>query len=412
MNISSKFVCGLLFLAMVASSLLKAQTVNILYNFSASNNDGIYPGYCLLQGNDGNFYGTTNAGGSNQYSSIFKITPAGNLTNLVTFTGVVGINTIGLMQGADGNFYGTTEIGGSHNDGTVFMMTPAGVLTTLVSFTGANGANPSPFLTQGTDGNFYGTTLAGLGTVFKVTPMGALTTLVAFTSTSGDYPFAGLTQDSDGNFYGENNYGGSANDGTIFKITPAGVLTTLVTFTGANGRNPSDGLVQGSDGNFYGTTNGNGESDGTIFKMTPSGVLTTLVSFNGTDGAEPAARMVQGRDGNFYGSTYYYGGGSIGYGSVFEMTPTGVLTTLVAFDNTDGAQPRASLVQGGDGNFYGMTYEGGSSNDGVFFQLIPPQPVPVLPRWGWVTLATSLYIVCAVFLKRGKKLRRGVEPYD
>ena len=176
------------------------------------------------------------------------------------------------------------------------------VLTTLYSFTGttADGAFPNTKLVQGSDGNFYGTTNGSSnqdgsvnvnGTVFSITPAGVLTLLHNFTDTGkyGSQP-AGLVQGSDGNFYGVTTRDGSSNVGTVYSITPGGVLTTLHNFTGTgtDGEVPQSALVQGSDGNFYGTTSGGGSnSDGTIFSITPAGVLTTLYNFADTDGSSP-----------------------------------------------------------------------------------------------------------------------------
>jgi uncharacterized repeat protein (TIGR03803 family) len=130
---------------------------------------------------------------------------------------------------------------------------------------------------------------------------------------------------------------------------------------------PAAALVQGNDGNFYGTTASGGTkaNNGTVYQMTPAGMLTTLVSFNGTNGSYPAAGLVQGSDGNFYGTTV--SGGAGGLGTVFRVTPAGVLTTLVSFGKTNGAAPLAALVQGSDGNFYGTTSLGGnlSLNNGA-----------------------------------------------
>ena len=299
-------------------SMSMTPTENVLVNFTGAN--GNEPAAALVQGSDGNFYGATFIGGSSSDGTIFKVTPAGVLSTLVTFTGTNPSQPLSLVQGSDGNFYGTTLFGGSSSDGTVFKMTPAGALTTLVTFTGTNGASPT-YLVQGSDGNFYGTTYSGGsssdGTVFKMTPAGVLTTLVTFTGANGANSSAGLVQGSDGNFYGTTNIGGSANDGTVFKMTPAGVLTTLVTFTGANGDDPGHvPLVQGNDGNFYGETDiGGSANDGTVFKITPAGVLTTLVTFTGANGANPSG-LVQGSDGNFYGNA---GGGSAGDGLIFQL---------------------------------------------------------------------------------------------
>jgi len=162
-----------------------------------------------------------------------------------------------LVQGPDGNFYGTTQDGGSGGSGTVFKVTNNGVLTTLVSFTGSNGANPSAALALGRDGALYGTTET---TVFKVTTDGVLTTLVWFNGTNGAIALGGLVLGSDGCFYGTTSTGGigygayGGGNGTVFKVTTNGVLTTLASFNGTNGMSPLAGLTLGRDGNFYGTT--------------------------------------------------------------------------------------------------------------------------------------------------------------
>jgi uncharacterized repeat protein (TIGR03803 family) len=347
-----------------------------------------YPSAALVQGIDGNFYGTTEYGGASGEGTVFQVTTNGTLTTLVSFCATNGSYPLaGLVQASDGNFYGTTEYGGTNgNYGTVFEMTPAGVLTTLVSLNGNDGSYPAAALVQGSDGNFYGTTASGgasgMGTVFKITSSGVLTTLVSFSNTDGSVPLVGLIQGTNGNFYGTTFQGGdfvgglfgNTGIGTVFEMTPAGMLTTLVEFSGGDGANSAGGLVQGTDGNFYGTTSigGNvslnaGWGFGTVFKMTPGGALTRLVSFNLTNGYNPTAGLVLGIDGNFYGTTD--GGGAGGCGTVFKMTPAGVLTTLVSFNGTDGNSPQAALVQGSDGNFYGTTEYGGANGLGTVFQV-------------------------------------------
>jgi uncharacterized repeat protein (TIGR03803 family) len=157
------------------------------------------------------------------------MTPSGALTTLVTFNGTNGAFPNGLMQGSDGNFYGTANEGGSYDDGTVFEMTPSGVLTTLVSFNGANGFLPVGGLIQGNDGTFYGTTIGGGGTVFKLTLTGILTTWVYFNGANGNESFAALVQGSDGNFYGTTQfggkYGGDPGDGVVFQLITHQVAT-------------------------------------------------------------------------------------------------------------------------------------------------------------------------------------------
>jgi uncharacterized repeat protein (TIGR03803 family) len=238
----------------------------------------------------------------------------------------------------------------------------------LASFDGTNGAGPeyvSPV--QGRDGNFYGTTShgGGYGSIFKVTRGGMLTALLNLNGNNGCCPVAGLVHATDGNFYGTG-YGGGANGyGTIFKITPAGTLTTLYSFCAksgcADGDSPEAALIQADDGSFYGTTQfgglGNcGYGCGTVFKITPGGVLTTLYAFDYSDGFPPVGGLIQGIDRNFYGTTSR---------TVFKITPGGTLTTLYTFCSetncADGNSPYDTLVQGTDGNFYGTTYAGGTN---------------------------------------------------
>ena len=328
------------------------------------------------------------------------VTPSGQaFTSLVSFDGSDGAEPFGtLIQGADGNFYGTTYAGGINSVGTVFKITPAGSLTTLYNFCSqsncTDGAIPYAGLVQGSDGSFYGTTFEGGanndGTVFKITPAGSLTTLYSFCSqtecTDGALPYAGLVQGSDGNFYGTTFEGGANSDGTVFKITPAGSLTTLYSFCSqgncADGIVAYGGLVEGSDGNFYGTAfEGGANGEGTVFRITPAGSLTTLYSFCSqagcADGALPFGGLVQGSDGNFYGTTSEGGSAFSQTGTIFQITPSGSLTTLYSFCSqtgcVDGALPYAGLVQGNDGNFYGTTFEGGANGLGTVFSLTPGQ---------------------------------------
>jgi len=357
-----------------------AQPYTVLHEFTFAGGDGSSP-QTLVQGRDGNFYGTTSSEGTSGNGAVFKITPTGTLTTLHSFSGSDGQNPCdGLVQGIDGIFYGTTAFGGTSRSGTVFKIAPAGTLTTLHSFAGSDGSDPQAGLVQGTDGNFYGTTsyggTGGNGTVFRITPAGMLTTLHSFVGSDGSYPYAAtLVQGIDGNFYGTTFFGGTSDRGTVFKITSAGMLTTLHSFAGSDGLVPIAGLVQGSDGNFYGTTSeggatykGGASGYGTVFRITPAGTLTTLHSFSGSDGRSPAAGLVQGTDGDFYGTTEL--GGTSGSGTVFRITQTGMLTTLHLFTGSDGLWPTAALVQGSDGDFYGTTDSGGALGwGGVVFRL-------------------------------------------
>ncbi|MGO8673987.1 MAG: choice-of-anchor tandem repeat GloVer-containing protein [Capsulimonadaceae bacterium] len=335
-----------------------------IYSFSGS--DGSWPAANLVRGSDGNLYGSTEFGGtgyttgntSSGYGTIFKVTPGGALTTLYSFSGPDGsLPAVALVQGSDGNYYGTTEFGGIgymmedsiSGDGTVFKITPTGALTALYYFSGPDGAEPEGALVQGSDGNFYGTTAwggsAGLGTVFRITPQGQFTTLHSFVGSDGAFPQGGLVLGRDGSFYGST-YGypvlpepWSPDCGTVFKITTAGEFSTVYAFTGMDGLNPQGSLIQGSDGNIYGSTTMGGASMGsgpvndgygTLFRVSTGGVLNTLHSFNGSDGVFPESGVIQGSDGNLYGTapTTILGvyGGSV-YVLVLSQSPANLTAT-------------------------------------------------------------------------------------
>jgi uncharacterized repeat protein (TIGR03803 family) len=390
----------IVFLLCVAMAIPAAAQFTSLVSFNGTS--GIGPEYGpLVQGRDGNFYGTTSLGGANNDlcagcgGTVFQITPTGALTTLYSFCSqtmacVDGASpTAGLVLGTDGNFYGTAYgggnlgCGGGSGCGTVFRITPAGALTTLHAFTASEGGFPAAGLVLGTNGNFYGTTTTG--TVFEITRSGTLATLHFFEGTDGSLPYAGLALGTDGNFYGTTYSGGNAGFGTVFKISPAGKLTTLHSFNLTDGANPVGGLVQAANGNFYGTTAAGGANQasgcgagsdvgcGTVFEITPSGTLTTLYNFcfqaNCTDGTTPYGTLVQATDGNLYGTTYL--GGKC-CGALFSMTPNGAVTTLYDLCDQhagcpvaelDGFAPFAGLLQTTSGTFYGTTYYGGTSSN-------------------------------------------------
>jgi uncharacterized repeat protein (TIGR03803 family) len=342
------------------------------YNFCLTGPcpDGSNPYGALVQGINGLFYGTTYQGGTANQGTVFSMTPAGTLTTLHNFLGFPGDGAgpyAALVQGGDGNFYGTTRSGGD-GSGTVFKITPDGTFTTLYVFTGgADGGNPSSALVEDNQGNFYGTTqgvgTTNAGTIFKITSSGALTTLYTFCSrpncSDGAQPTAGLTLATDGNFYGTTDAGGDSTChapygcGTVFKMTPAGALTPLHTFEYSDGWAPFGGLLQATNGTFYGTTasGGNTACDapqgcGTVFSLSVGlgpfisltrpaarvgqtiGILgqgltgSTSVSFNGT------AAQFKVVSGTYITATVPTGAIS---GSVVVTTPGGSLTSNRAF---------------------------------------------------------------------------------
>ncbi len=358
-----------------------AQTFTTLYNFQGTTgNLGAYP-QGLVQGTDGNLYGVTHAGGDQfDAGTFFKISTSGTEKTLCIFYDLGNCRgtqapDANLILGTNGDFYGVDQAG------NIDRLTTRGKLKVL--YGNVNSISFAP-LVLASNGAFYGVTKNGgvnnncfgaCGSVFKMAASGKLTTLYSFCSDyqngvciDGQSPIFGLVQGSDGNLYGTTLTGGNdgvnGGYGTIFKITPTGTLTTIYNFPGYT--QSSSALVEGADGNFYGTTAGGGSgkygAGGIFFKVTPGGAVTPLYNFcnqeNCADGAQPT-NIYLATDGNFYGITW--NGGANGQGTIFQVTPSGALTTLHNFDGADGSGPNGggALMQGTDGTLYGTMQDGG-----------------------------------------------------
>ena len=401
---------AVLVLFAATSISLQSQTFTTLHSFDGT--DGNYPLAGLVQGTDGNFYGTTSTGGSYDRCSggcgtIFKITPAGTLTTIYNFCADTpyctdGANPVaGLVLGSNGNLYGVTGSGGSQsNSGTVFQVSPSGILTTLHAFCAESdppacpdGWYPAGGLVRTTGGELYGTTsyseAAGLGgTIFEINASGGFSTVYNFCSqlvggecADGASPQAALLQAANGEFYGTTRAGGDCQVGggcgTVFRLTSSGALTTLYSFCSnrsicTDGQSPAGGLIQASNGSLYGTTyeGGSGGGGGTVFEITPSGTLTTLYSFCGSSGcatgaSDPLAGLIQATNGYLYGTTQFGGPGGFGGGEIFNMTLGGVVDFIYGIpcqtSCTNGSGP-FNLIEATNGVFYGTTENGGSSN--------------------------------------------------
>jgi uncharacterized repeat protein (TIGR03803 family) len=360
-------------------------TFTALYSFGTISGalDPLNPAFgSFVQGRDGLLYDNSENGGIDGSGTIYSMTLSGTYNIVYDFincssspTGCLPFG--GLTLGSDGNFYGTTNGGGTGpDDGAIYQVTPGGMATALHDFMSTgDGMHPYTAPVQGNDGNFYGTTAASgdFGQVYKVTTGMVFTTLHVFTNMpDGDGPW-GLVLASDGNFYGTTSSGGASGLGTIYKITSAGVLTILHNFDGTDGSAPTAQLIQGTDGKLYGSASlGGASSAGVVFRIATNGSgYTVLHNLNGTtDGSTIEAPLVQATDGNFYG-TAFAGGVPDGDGTIFKMTPGGGYSTVHNFIGTDGKTPRMGLYQHTNGILYSATPAGGTSNHsgGVFFSL-------------------------------------------
>jgi len=303
--------CGTVF------KITPAGKLTTLYSFCQQANcaDGAGPYSGLVQATDGNFYGTTAAFGANGEGTVFKITPTGKLTTLHSFCSGCpdGANPLaGLIQASDGDLYGSTASGGSNNGGTVFKITLGGTLTRLASLYGI-GASPYAALIQATDGNFYGTTLYGGdgtggvsgGVAFEMTPAGELTTLYNFCShpdcTDGAEPYDALVQATNGKLYETTANYGVNFDGTVFALSvglgpfvkanpTSGKVGAKVTILGNNLTGSTSVTFNGTEATFTVNPTGtaittnvpSGATTGSVQVTTPSGTLTSNVPFRVT----------------------------------------------------------------------------------------------------------------------------------
>ncbi len=326
-----------------------AGSLTTLYTFEFQV-DGDEPFAGVLRLDDGTLFGTTRGSGSFN-GSVFALASTGDFTNLHTFTGYFsgadgGHPEAPLVDGGDGNLYGTTTDGGASNIGSLYRIDAENQYSLVHSFSGSlgpeDGATPRGALVLGDDGALYGTTSAlgptqpslSVGTVFRFTPgSNDVTTIHAFTGTDGSGPNSTLVKALDGYLYGTTSNGGAHSLGTVFRISENGDFENLHSFDSAagDGGNPV-GLAAGTDGNLYGTTNAGGAHYfGTIFRIRPNGQFTTLhsFSFSGGGGYSPRAPLVQAGDGNFYGTTFSGGettatcGGNCG--TVFEIDGADIL---------------------------------------------------------------------------------------
>ena len=378
-----------------------SNTITTIASFNSTN--GAMPSGSLVMDAQGDLYGTTNGGGDNGDGTVFEIAAGSNttITTLASFDGTNGEYPLaGVVMDAQGNLYGTTSSGGAANDGTVFEIAAgSNTITALASFNSSiNGANPQTGVVMDAQGNLYGTTSIGgangSGTVFEVAKgSNTITTLASFNSTnsavSGNLswiPFGtqdpgdtsiwptSLVLDAQGNLYGTTFYGGANDDGTVFEVVKgSNTITTLASFNGTNGANPAGGLVLDAQSNLYGTTWTGGtinedygpNGDGTVFEVAKgSNTITTLAAFNGTNGMEPVGSLAMDAQGNLYGTTWT-GGANI-FGTVFEVAKgSNTITDLAGFNGGSQLYP-SGVVMDGQGNLYGTTsgrdYDGG----GVF----------------------------------------------
>ena len=388
-------------LVLMLAIMASAQSERVIYSFTGGSDGGLPYGGVISDAN-GNLYGTTFQGGANYAGTVFELTPnsGGVWTETVlysfSFSSTDGaLPTSGLVFDAKGNLYGLTLSGGPSARGTIFELSPGanGLWTEKILYSFAGGSDGSaPFtasLALDSSGNLYGITqdggIYGFGTVFElVAGSNATWTKNILHSFSGGNDGANpygeaLTLDAAGNVYGTTPIAGLHDYGVIFELVRGAngnwTEKVLHAFTGASDGSASlGGLVFDASGNLY------GNSLYSVFELTPgsNGIWTEKVLHRfegGRDGAYPGSALTFDGRGRLYGTT---SAGGAHRGTVFKLTPgeNGTWTEgiLHRFASTggDGAFPGfAGLVVGVNGHLYGTTSQGGASNNGAVFEVIP-----------------------------------------
>ena len=386
-----------------------APVETVLFSFPGDANGG-KPAGPLLADASGNFYGTTANGGVGDKGLVYRLSPPP--TNGTSWSETVlyrfrrlpdGSTPVGqLVADANGVLYGVTARGGLQGAGTVFSLAPPRAAgsswkeTILHSFDLDTGKAPEGGLIKGADGALYGTAqsggASGAGTVFKLARPGpgntswTATVLHSFGASASDgrLPGGELISDASGALYGTTFRGGLSDRGIVYKLTPPGSgggawdETVLHSFTGpSDGGNPSAGVIADRHGVLYGATSAAGPfGHGTVFRLSPplqggSNWRASIVNAFKGEGIEgfPSQRLLLDEAGALYG---------VSLDTLFKLTPPPPGKTIWARRilhvfgvAPDGDLPSSGLVADPAGTLFGVTLDGGSTNNGVAFQLQP-----------------------------------------
>lgn len=376
------FVALLIGIFVGVSARASAQEFGDVFAFRSS-----APDSTPVQGRDGYLYGTTVAGSGDPCGTIYRMSTSGVGGTLFDFDGTTECNPIGgLTLATDGNFYGVAY-GGTANQGVLFRFTPAGSFTVVYNFQGqGDGSSPIYAPIQASDGSLYGVTQGvnqqSPGTIYKFSAAGSVTTIFSLNmdGSHGTSFSSPVLQAGDSNLYVTSFSGGQFNCGTILKLTTAGELLSQYNFQcKKHGAYPQGAIIQATDGNLYGTTSAGGyvtkrcsEGCGTLYQLTPQGVITLVHLFqefdwwdaNGSEGG-----LVEGTDANLYGVS---AGGGSGYGTIYMTSTSGTETPIWSSTCASrglGCYPETPLMQDTNGTFYGTFTRGGALEEGTLYSL-------------------------------------------
>ncbi|WP_339918248.1 choice-of-anchor tandem repeat GloVer-containing protein [Yeosuana marina] len=327
------------------------------------------------------FYGMTNSGGTNNLGVIFKTDANGdNLTVVYNFSGSDGSRPDnGKLCYANGLLYGTTGKGGSNNMGVLFSYNPnTETYTKLHDFDGLNsGRNPYSNVIIASDGKLYGTTLYGgtndFGTLFEYNiATNTLTKKLDFDGTNmGENIYGNVIEATNGNLYGVTNRGGIYDWGVLYEYNyTTEMYSKLIDFDDTTiGRLPQI-LLEVENNILYGTASGGGTNgSGTIFEYNiTTNTFTKKFDFeDSSSGSSPYLSLIKASNGKLYGFTR--NGGANNYGVFYEYNILlESFNKRLDFSSETGFSPTGNLLEASNGNLYGLTFYGGTNNDGTIFE--------------------------------------------
>jgi len=361
-------------------------TFTLQLQFNGSGNGGT-PYGSLIEAADGGLYGLTSRGGVSSGGVLFSFFPNNSVytKHLELNYSINGKSPSGkLIEARDGKLYGMSVLGGVNNGVLFSYDRTTNVYTKLLDFNGLEkGLNPQGSLVEASDGKLYGMTrlggMNGRGVLFSYDPINNIYLKhLDFNGIGGNgaYPFGSLIEASDGKLYGMTREGGTSGNGVLFSYDPiTSTFTKLLDFDGTNnGRYPYGDLVEAADGKLYGMTSFGGTTGyGVLFSYDRLNTLFTKhLDFDVTaNGSSPQGSLIQASDGKLYGVTN--SGGTNFSGVLFSFDPTtSIFIKYLDFDsNLNGSSPYGSLLNGSNGNLYGMTANGGVNGRGVLFEFNP-----------------------------------------
>lgn len=356
--------------------------ISVAHSFTIVNSGSRpYVNAQLVQLSNGKMYGVTSSRGVNNGGVLFEYDPAtGVYTKKFDFATATGREPHGALALANnGKLYGLTSGGGANNVGVIYEYDPAAnSYAKKIDLTAANGSVPyGNSLYLHSNGKFYGMTVSGgssnFGVLFEYDPdTNTYTKKIDFNGTAnGANPYGRLMVTSTGKVFGVTSQGGASNQGIVFEYSPStNTLTKRADFSSSKGANPFDGLVEGNNNLLYGVAAVNGS----LFEFNPStNALTKKVDFNLSspdNGTFPYGTLVKSANGKLYGMTS--SGGSFNHGVLFEYdVSTNTFSKKINLEEPNGSSPYGSLMLASNGSFYGMTYQGGATYQGVLFEYNP-----------------------------------------